>query len=41
LRAVRNVAAPVFLRFGPAKRALLRVVAGYDTLKPPWIDWPE
>jgi 2-polyprenyl-6-methoxyphenol hydroxylase-like FAD-dependent oxidoreductase len=39
--AARNVAAPVFLRFGPVKRALLQAVAGYDTPKPPWIEWAE
>ena len=37
----RNLLAPLLLRFGPARLALLRSVAGYDTPKPPWIDWAE
>ncbi|CAN7329258.1 FAD-dependent monooxygenase [Rhizobium rhizogenes] len=39
--AVRNLFVPLFLRFGPARRRLLHDVAGYDTPKPPWIDWAE
>ncbi|WP_267550158.1 NAD(P)/FAD-dependent oxidoreductase [Rhizobium rhizogenes] len=39
--AMRNLIAPLVLRFGPARRVLLRSVAGYDTPKPPWIDWAE
>ncbi|MFK0163389.1 FAD-dependent oxidoreductase [Rhizobium sp. NPDC090279] len=39
--AVRNLVAPLFPRFGPARRALLQSVAGYDTPRPPWIDWAE
>ncbi|SCB08628.1 FAD-dependent oxidoreductase [Rhizobium hainanense] len=39
--AARNLFAPLFLRFGPARRTLLRSVAGYDTPRPPWIDWAE
>lgn len=39
--AARNVLAPLLLRFGPIRRTLLRSVAGYDTPKPPWIDWAE
>ena len=39
--AVRNLFVPLFLRFGPARRRLLYNVAGYDTPKPPWIDWAE
>ncbi|KAA1182881.1 FAD-dependent monooxygenase [Rhizobium tropici] len=39
--AVRNLFAPLFLRFGSARRTLLRSVAGYDTPRPPWIDWAE
>ncbi|MFB2561663.1 FAD-dependent oxidoreductase [Rhizobium sp. IMFF44] len=37
----RNFFAPLLLRFGPIRRTLLRSVAGYDTPKPPWIDWAE
>lgn len=39
--AARNLFAPLFLRFGPARRTLLSNVAGYDTPRPPWIDWAE
>ena len=39
--AARNFLAPLLLRFGPVRRQLLRGVAGYDTPKPPWIDWAE
>ncbi|NLS20785.1 FAD-dependent monooxygenase [Rhizobium sp. P40RR-XXII] len=39
--AARNLFAPLFLRFRPARRTLLRSVAGYDTPRPPWIDWAE
>ncbi len=39
--AARNLFAPLLLRFGPARRTLLRSVAGYDTPRPPWIDWAE
>ncbi len=39
--AARNLFAPLLLRFGPMRRTLLRGVAGYDTPKPPWIDWAE
>ncbi|MBM7048231.1 MULTISPECIES: NAD(P)/FAD-dependent oxidoreductase [Rhizobium] len=39
--AARNLLAPLLLRFGPARLALLQSVAGYDTPKPPWIDWAE
>lgn len=39
--AARNLFAPLLLRFGPARRTLLQGVAGYDTAKPPWIDWAE
>ncbi len=39
--ATRNFLAPLLLRFGPFRRQLLRSVAGYDTPKPPWIDWAE
>ncbi|MDK4737957.1 FAD-dependent monooxygenase [Rhizobium sp. CNPSo 3464] len=39
--AARNLLAPLLLRFGPARRGLLHSVAGYDTPKPPWIDWAE
>lgn len=39
--AARNLFAPLLLRFGPARRTLLQSVAGYDTPKPPWIDWAE
>ncbi|WFU03854.1 FAD-dependent monooxygenase [Rhizobium sp. CB3171] len=39
--AARNLFAPLLLRFGPARRGLLHSVAGYDTPKPPWIDWAE
>ncbi|TXH84198.1 MAG: FAD-dependent monooxygenase [Rhizobium sp.] len=39
--AARNLLAPLLLRFGPARRTLLRGVAGYDTPRPPWIDWAE
>ena len=39
--AARNLFAPLLLRFGPARRILLQNVAGYDTPRPPWIDWAE
>ncbi|MDK4723244.1 NAD(P)/FAD-dependent oxidoreductase [Rhizobium sp. CNPSo 3968] len=39
--AARNLFAPLFLRFGSARRTLLQSVAGYDTPRPPWIDWAE
>ncbi|AYG66657.1 MULTISPECIES: NAD(P)/FAD-dependent oxidoreductase [unclassified Rhizobium] len=39
--AARNLFAPLFLRFRSARRTLLRSVAGYDTPRPPWIDWAE
>ncbi|NTJ67194.1 FAD-dependent monooxygenase [Agrobacterium rhizogenes] len=39
--AARNFLAPLLLHFGPMRRKLLRSVAGYDTPKPPWIDWAE
>lgn len=39
--AARNLFAPLLLRFGPARRTLLQSVAGYDTPRPPWIDWAE
>ncbi len=39
--ALRNMIAPLLVRFGPVQRTLLRGVAGYDTPKPPWIDWAE
>lgn len=39
--AARNFLVPLLLRFGPVRRQLLRGVAGYDTPKPPWIDWAE
>lgn len=39
--AARNFFAPLLLRFGPARRALLQSIAGYDTKRPPWIDWAE
>ena len=39
--AARNLFAPLFLRFGPARRTLLSNIAGYDTPRPPWIDWAE
>lgn len=39
--ATRNLVAPLLLRFGPARRRLLHNIAGYDTPKPPWIDWAE
>lgn len=39
--AARNLFAPLLLRFGPARRTLLSNIAGYDTPRPPWIDWAE
>jgi 2-polyprenyl-6-methoxyphenol hydroxylase-like FAD-dependent oxidoreductase len=39
--ALRDFVAPLLLRLPPARRYLLRGVAGYDTPKPPWIDWAE
>ncbi|MEF0938864.1 FAD-dependent oxidoreductase [Rhizobium sp. BR 362] len=39
--AARNLFAPLLLRFGPVRRALLHNIAGYDTPKPSWIDWAE
>ncbi|WP_184703812.1 NAD(P)/FAD-dependent oxidoreductase [Rhizobium lusitanum] len=39
--AARNFFAPLLLGFGPVRRALLRSIAGYDTPRPPWIDWAE
>ncbi|NLR96518.1 FAD-dependent monooxygenase [Rhizobium sp. P38BS-XIX] len=39
--AARNILAPLLLRFGPVRQSLLRGVAGYDTPRPPWIDWAE
>ncbi|HEX8044661.1 FAD-dependent oxidoreductase [Rhizobium sp.] len=39
--AMRNLLAPRLLGFGPFRRRLLHGVAGYDTPKPPWIDWAE
>ena len=39
--AMRNLFAPSLLRFGPARRRLLHSIAGYDTPRPPWIDWAE
>lgn len=39
--AARNLFAPLLLLFGPARRTLLAGVAGYDTPRPPWIDWAE
>ncbi|MGY5775484.1 FAD-dependent oxidoreductase [Rhizobium sp. LEGMi135b] len=39
--AARNFLAPLLLRFAPIRRTLLRSVAGYDTPRPPWIDWAE
>jgi 2-polyprenyl-6-methoxyphenol hydroxylase-like FAD-dependent oxidoreductase len=39
--AARDTLAPLLLRFGPARRELLHNIAGYDTPRPPWIDWAE
>ncbi|MFS8051967.1 FAD-dependent monooxygenase [Rhizobium sp. BR 317] len=39
--AARNLFAPLLLRFGPVRHELLHNIAGYDTPKPPWIDWAE
>lgn len=39
--ALRDFAAPLLLRLPSARHYLLRGVAGYDTPKPPWIDWAE
>jgi 2-polyprenyl-6-methoxyphenol hydroxylase-like FAD-dependent oxidoreductase len=41
LAAVRDVAAPLLFAVPAVRRLLLRSVAGYDTLRPPWIDWAE
>jgi 2-polyprenyl-6-methoxyphenol hydroxylase-like FAD-dependent oxidoreductase len=37
----RDFAAPLVLGLPVASGLLLRSVAGYDTPKPPWIDWAE
>jgi len=39
--AARNLLAPLLLRFGPVRRRLLHSISGYDTPRPPWIDWAE
>ncbi|AYG59572.1 FAD-dependent oxidoreductase [Rhizobium jaguaris] len=39
--AARNLFAPLLLRFGPVRRQLLHSISGYDTPRPPWIDWAE
>jgi len=39
--ALRDVAAPLLFRVPAVRRLLLRSIAGYDTPKPPWIDWAE
>jgi 2-polyprenyl-6-methoxyphenol hydroxylase-like FAD-dependent oxidoreductase len=39
--AVRDRLVPLLFRLPPVRRLLLRSIAGYDTPRPPWIDWAE
>lgn len=38
---IRDIAAPLLFVVPAVRRLLLRSVAGYDTPRPPWIDWAE
>jgi 2-polyprenyl-6-methoxyphenol hydroxylase-like FAD-dependent oxidoreductase len=38
---IRDIAAPMLFAVPAVRRLLLRSVTGYDTPRPPWIDWAE